>query len=100
MEELYWERFKTGDRKGMPKDEVPKDDDDELDVLGYMVSSPYRHNKYRPQRRMPPDNSKYLSPEKIATLQKVNPATGGVLLVRPEGQVEAFGGQYMLNPED
>lgn len=99
MEELYWERYKTGDRKNMPKDEVPKDDDDELDVFGYMVSSPFRHSAYRPQRRMPPDNSKFLSKAQIATLQSAQ-FPGGLFTVSPEGsQLQGFGSPLVLNPE-
>jgi hypothetical protein len=67
MEELYWERFKAGDRKGMPKDEVPKEGDDQLDVFGQICASPYRWNPYKPRRQQPPDNS--LREEKFATLQ-------------------------------
>lgn len=55
MEELYWERYKTGDRKGLPKDEVPKDDDDELDALGQIVCAPFIWHTGTPDRVLPPN---------------------------------------------
>jgi hypothetical protein len=67
MESLFWERYKSGDQKGMPKDEVPQQGDDELDVLGQIAASPYRWAPYRPKRVDMPDNS--LIEERFATLQ-------------------------------
>lgn len=67
MEELYWERYKSGDRKGQPKDTVPADGDDELDVVGQICVSPFLWNKYRPHRNPLPDNSR--KEEAFATLQ-------------------------------
>lgn len=71
MEELYWERFKTGDRKGLPKDEVPKDDDDELDALGQIVCAPFIWHPGSPDRVLPPDTEEAQAQiqEIFATLQ-------------------------------
>lgn len=72
MEELFWERYKSGDQKGQPKDTVPQQGDDELDVLGQMCVAPIRWTPYHPQRVELPDN--YLLEEKFATLQMLNQA--------------------------
>lgn len=42
MEGFYWERYKSGERKGQPKDELPEHGDDELDAVCQLVSSPNR----------------------------------------------------------
>lgn len=76
MEELYWERYKTGDRKGLPKDEVPKDDDDELDALGQIVCAPFTWHPHLPRREEPPDVENIMDIDEadslFATLQSPN----------------------------
>ena len=67
MESLFWARYKSGDQKGQPKDEVPQQGDDELDVTGQICSYPLRWTPYRPHRVEPHDNS--LIEERFATLQ-------------------------------
>jgi hypothetical protein len=75
MESLFWERYKSGDQKGMPKDEVPGQGDDELDAVGQICSWPLNWTPYRPQKVEPPDNSRL--EEKFATLQFIEAATVG-----------------------
>lgn len=90
-EELYWERFKSGDRKGTPKDKVPEHGDDQLDVLGQIAASPYRWNPYKPKRQQPPDNS--LREEKFATLQILQAESLNSVLVESDApMVGRFGG--------
>ena len=56
MEELYWARYITGENKGLPKDETPTQNDDELDVLGYTVCSPFRWHPSLPSRVNVPES--------------------------------------------
>lgn len=67
MESLFWERYKSGDQKGMPKDTVPQQGDDELDSVGQIAASPFRWSNYRAPRVEMPDNSRI--EEKFAMLQ-------------------------------
>lgn len=56
METLYWERYRTGDKKDQPKDAVPELGDDELDALGQLISSPFKwNNVVAPQVNPPAD---------------------------------------------
>lgn len=72
METLFWERYKSGDQKGMPKDEVPQQGDDELDATGQICAYPLRWSPYRPPRVNPPDNSHI--EERFAMLQMAEKA--------------------------
>jgi hypothetical protein len=72
MESLFWERYKSGDQKGMPKDQVPQQGDDELDAVGQICSYPLRWTPYRPRRIDPPNNSAI--EERFATLQMTTQA--------------------------
>lgn len=55
-EEFYWERKKSGDDKGMPKDKVPEHGDDELDAVSYLTAGPYKWTSYRPPAIMEADS--------------------------------------------
>lgn len=55
-EEFYWDRKRSGDDKGNPKDKVPVHGDDELDAVCYLTSSPFRWTNYRPSARLPNDS--------------------------------------------
>ena len=63
LEGLFWERYASGSRKGTPKDEVQAEDDDELDALCYLTSSPIRWHPYTP-------SPNYCSPENIEPWQE------------------------------
>jgi hypothetical protein len=52
-EELYWDRKRSGDDKGAPKDKVPSHGDDELDAVCYLTCSPFRWTSYRPSAKLP-----------------------------------------------
>lgn len=52
MEEFYWDRKRSGDDKGAPKDKVPLHGDDELDGACYIVSTPYRWTRHAPHARL------------------------------------------------
>lgn len=54
-EELYWDRKRSGDDKGSPKDKVPTHGDDELDATCYLVASPFKWTNYRPSARVVDD---------------------------------------------
>lgn len=55
-EELYWERIKTGDNKGQPKDKVPEHGDDELDGACYVTGQGFRWTRYKPSARFVEDS--------------------------------------------
>lgn len=55
-EEFYWERKKSGDDKGAPKDTVPSHEDDELDATAYLTCSQYKWTNVRAERRMVDDS--------------------------------------------
>lgn len=55
MEEFYWDRKRSGDDKGAPKDKVPIHGDDELDAACYIVSTPYRWTRHVPRARLAQD---------------------------------------------
>lgn len=55
-EEFYWDRKRSGDDKGSPKDKVPVHGDDELDAVCYLTSSLYRWTSFRPAARLPRDS--------------------------------------------
>lgn len=46
MEEFYWDRKRSGEDKGQPKDKVPVHDDDKLDATCYITSKPLRWTSY------------------------------------------------------
>jgi hypothetical protein len=56
LENIFWQRYTTGDRKGDPKDEIQEHDDDELDAISYLVCSPYVWTAQRPPRKSPKEN--------------------------------------------
>jgi hypothetical protein len=45
-QDFYWERFRGGEMKGMPKDKIPSHGDDELDSVCYLESSSFVWTKY------------------------------------------------------
>lgn len=49
-DEFYWDRIRSGDNKGQPKDSLPSHGDDEFDALSYLLCSPYRWTNMRPRR--------------------------------------------------
>lgn len=51
-EDFYWERKKSGDDKGQPKDQLPTHGDDELDALTYISCSQFRWTSSFPSARM------------------------------------------------
>ncbi len=55
LQNVFWERFSVGDRKGEPKDEVQQHDDDEFDGLGYLVCTPYVWTDRAPARKIAPE---------------------------------------------
>lgn len=56
MEEFYWDRKKSGEDRGAPKDKIPIHGDDELDAACYAISTPYRWTKVRPRARLAQDS--------------------------------------------
>lgn len=52
LENLFWERYATGDNKGEPKDELQDHDDDEFDAISYLVCSPMVWTPESPQRQV------------------------------------------------
>lgn len=56
FEELYWDRIRSGDNKGLPKDKVPTHGDDELDAAGYIIGTNIRWTSYRPPARIERDS--------------------------------------------
>lgn len=63
MESLFWERYASGPNKGSPKDTVQAENDDELDALCYLTSSPLKWHPYRPPEQI-------CSPEQVEPFQK------------------------------
>lgn len=55
-EEFYWERKRSGDDKGAPKDKMPLHGDDELDAVTYLTASPFRWTSWRPSARFESDS--------------------------------------------
>lgn len=53
FENLFWERYATGDNKGEPKDELQDHDDDEFDAVSYLVCSPVIWTPDTFSRRVP-----------------------------------------------
>ena len=43
---FFWERYRGGELKGMPKDQIPSHGDDELDAVCYLTSSKIRWTNY------------------------------------------------------
>lgn len=89
MESLFWERYKSGDQKGMPKDEVPQQGDDELDTVGQIAASPFRWTPFHPKRVNPPDNSSI--EERFATLQMYRDAPAQITKDMGHPMVARFG---------
>lgn len=57
LENLFWERYATGDNKGEPKDELQDHDDDEFDAISYLVCSPVIWTPNAPRRQVMSDTS-------------------------------------------
>lgn len=55
-EDFYWDRKKSGDDKGQPKDTIPIHGDDELDAVTYITCSQYRWTNHFLPARMPNDS--------------------------------------------
>lgn len=55
-EDFYWERKRSGDDKGQPKDSIPSHEDDELDAASYISCSQYRWTNYQPSARVSGDS--------------------------------------------
>jgi len=53
LQELYWERLRSGDNKGQPKDKIPTHGDDELDAICYVTCSPFRWTREAPRPTLP-----------------------------------------------
>lgn len=58
LENIFWERYAQGERKGEPKDEIQSHDDDEFDAICYLVCSPYRWTPQSPIRKTSPENKR------------------------------------------
>ncbi len=58
LENIFWERYAQGERKGEPKDEIQSHDDDEFDAICYLVCSPYRWTIDKPSKKTSPENKK------------------------------------------
>jgi len=55
-EEFYWDRKKSGEDKGSPKDKIPDHGDDELDAVSYLTCSHFRWTPRRPSARIVGDS--------------------------------------------
>lgn len=55
-EEYYWDRKRSGEDKGSPKDKVPLHGDDELDAVCYLTSSPFKWTAYQPPAKLGNDS--------------------------------------------
>lgn len=53
FDNLFWDRLKSGENVGQPKDKVPIHGDDELDAFCYLVCGPYVWTPYEPKRIQP-----------------------------------------------
>lgn len=56
LQNVFWERFATGEHKGEPKGEIQDHDDDELDGVSYVVCSPFRWTKEVPSKKTAPEH--------------------------------------------
>lgn len=56
FDDLFWDRLKSGENRGEPKDKVPIHGDDELDGLSYLTCGPYVWTTWQPTRREPRDS--------------------------------------------
>lgn len=52
FDNLFWDRYRSGDYVGQPKDKVPVHGDDELDALCNIVCGPFRYTGYTPHRNL------------------------------------------------
>lgn len=108
MEEHYWERKKTGDDRGAPKDKTPEHGDDELDGITYLTASPYRWTNYKPPAILAGDSE----PEEnliqaSMTMRRLNaptthsdPTLQSLQKARPVHQPVFFGGTPDESEED
>jgi len=56
FDQVFWDRFKSGENRGEPKDKIQIHGDDELDALCYLTSSPYIWTAREARRREPEEN--------------------------------------------
>lgn len=63
LENIFWDRYKSGERAGEPKDQIQDHEDDELDANCYLACSPNRWMNNLARRR---------EPIEVATLQQRN----------------------------
>lgn len=68
LENIFWDRYRTGDKIGEPKDQIQEHEDDEFDAISYLVCSPNRWQSLKNLRKEPQENSKRFS--SVATLQQ------------------------------
>lgn len=90
-EDFYWERKKSGDDKGSPKDQLPTHGDDELDAASYITCSQFKWTSHFPSARMVGDSEpesdmiewaeahkrQPVSESGLQSLQKLVPAGAG-----------------------
>lgn len=69
-EDFYWERKKSGEDKGQPKDQIPIHGDDELDALTYITCSQYKWTNYQPPARLAKDSEPEDDMIELARLQE------------------------------
>jgi hypothetical protein len=62
LENIFWDRYRSGDRLGEPKDEIQSHDDDEFDAMCYLLCSPVR---WMPRSTFAPSPTQ----ERFASLQ-------------------------------
>lgn len=55
FDQLFWDRYRSGDYVGQPKDKVPLHGDDELDALCNLVCGPFSFTGYSGYRVVPLD---------------------------------------------
>ncbi len=110
-EELYWERLKSGDNKGQPKDKVPEHGDDELDGTCYVTGQGFRWTNFRPSARFIEDTepeqhkidqARRLNERKLHAIQVVS--SPEYLLQRlqnsPAQEIVYFGGSPSARERD
>lgn len=81
FEQIFWDRYKSGEHAGEPKDTVPIHGDDELDALDNLVCGPYIWTQHEGRRR---------EPQEVATLQHRSRRQQTSLILPPEPQPIGF----------
>lgn len=104
-EEYYWDRKRSGDDKGAPKDKVPSHGDDELDAVCYLTSSPFKWTSYRPPAKMGPMDSEpepslIQAATRIRESRQAQPTLQRLQNTHTKQQAISFFGDPNSEPED